>query len=94
MKPIHIVYSPEGKPDGLSKLKNYPTVVKILKHDDGEKSTNKRWHLLTNYGDTLRTLCSGEALDGSSSIVFNQKKGKVTCNECRSIIKFFKGVKL
>lgn len=71
-------------------------LVKILIDDDGKKGDNK-FHVLTNYGDTTRVLCSGEAIDGSTevnSISKEVERGGITCKDCLDIVKWFKQIKL
>ena len=48
-------------------------LYKILVDDDGEKVKDKKWCLLSYGGDTSRTLCTGEAIDGSSIVEFDDK---------------------
>jgi hypothetical protein len=72
------------------------TLVKILTDDLGKNGDGK-FHVLTNYGDTNRTLCTGEAVDGSTNVnpMFKEvKRGGITCDECLSIVRWFKQIKI
>jgi len=72
--------------------------VKILVNDDGEKEKFTKWHLVAFGGDTERTLCDGQAFDGSTEVVYKveyiTKNKKVTCEDCIQAIKFYKSIKL
>lgn len=74
------------------------TVVKIIKDHWGQKVINPKWHLLVNAAATNRTLCGGEAVGmGDSAAEFEEKecvKGSITCEACKTKLKWFKSIKL
>jgi hypothetical protein len=73
-------------------------LVKILFNDDGEKQFSPKWHLVAQFGDSPRTVCTGEVFGvGEGSAVYKDKvveKGGITCPECKKIIWWFKSIKL
>lgn len=73
-------------------------LVKILVSDDGEKQKYAKWHLVEHYGDSPRTICTGEVFGcGEGTAEYKEKiskKGGVTCQKCLSIIKWYKDLKL
>lgn len=73
-------------------------LVKIIVNEDGDKQDDPKWHLVHNFGDSCRTVCSGEVFgEGEGSAVYKEKfneKGGVTCSSCLEIIKWYKSVKL
>ena len=73
-------------------------VVKITFHDDGEKAHSPKWHLVQNFGDAQRALCTGECFgEGEGGAVYEVKelvKGGVTCENCKRIIRWYKSVPL
>lgn len=74
------------------------TLVKLLTHDDGEPVESPVWHLSDQYGDSARTLCSGEAYGiGESSSEYEYASGfgrDITCDRCRRILKTHQEIKL
>lgn len=72
-------------------------LVKILNHDNGDDPDNDDWHMIDNFGDTQRVLCTGEAYDGSSSLELKHKtvkRGGISCESCLDVVKFYKSIKL
>jgi hypothetical protein len=73
-------------------------LVKILANEDGEKQESPQWHLVQNFGDARRTVCTGEVFGyGEGAAVYKEKfkeKGGITCESCIEIIKWYKSVKL
>lgn len=71
-------------------------LVKILYNDDGDKQDGPKWHLVQDFADAQRTVCTGEAFGyGEGPAVFKAKDfGKITCPQCIEIVKWFKAVKL
>ena len=73
-------------------------LVKILRDDDGEKVDNPEWHYVATWGDSNRTLCTGEVFGyGEGNAEYKIKtvqRGGITCEFCLSIIKSLKKVKL
>ena len=79
-------------------------VVRFLTTDDGEAvETNEQgdpiwgseWHLVNSFGDAHRTLCGGEVFGfGEGAAEFEDKLGKITCDRCIEMVKFFKKVRL
>ena len=75
------------------------TLVKVIKTDDGEKvnTTDQTWCATAFGGNTTRTLCTGEAIDGSSDVEVETKtvkRGGITCEECLDAIKHYKAIRL
>lgn len=73
-------------------------IVKIIIDDSGEKVKYPKWHLSTNVWDAERTLCSGEVFgEGESSAIYKEQivtdLKKMTCPNCREILKYFKAIK-
>lgn len=71
-------------------------LVKILYDDNGDKHPSTKWHLVQKFGDSPRTVCTGEVFgEGEGSAVFEEKTaGKITCPECIKIVKWYKSIKL
>lgn len=71
-------------------------LVKILTNEYSEKEDNPVWCLVNPHGDAPRSVCSGQVFGyGESSVEFESKEtGRITCPECKKIIKWFKGIKL
>lgn len=77
-------------------------VVKILTEDSpngtGEKYENPKWCYIQNWGDGLRTLCTGEVFGiGESSCEYKIKpliRGAITCDKCKTIINEIKSIPL
>ena len=73
-------------------------LVKIITDDDGEIQDNPKWHLVKYDGDAQRTVCTGDVFGfGEGSAIFKQKqsnKGGIACENCLSIIKWYKSIKL
>jgi hypothetical protein len=71
-------------------------LVKMITDDDGSPYSEYPWHLVVSYGDARRTCCSGEAFGiGESSAEFKEKtSGKITCERCIKIVKWYKSIKL
>jgi hypothetical protein len=74
-------------------------LVTILTDEDGlphEKAG--KWHLVQNFGDSSRTVCSGEVFGyGEGSATYKTKvvkRGGITCENCLRIIKWHKSIKL
>jgi hypothetical protein len=73
-------------------------LVKILENEDGEKQRYAKWHLVVTWGDSPRTLCTGEVFGyGEGSAMFKRRfveSGGITCPECLKIIHEMKKIKL
>ena len=73
-------------------------IVKILTNDDGDKSSNKKWHYVQYSGGSPNTLCTNEVFgfgEGGATFLLKEKeKGGITCNDCLIIIKNIKQIKL
>lgn len=73
-------------------------VVKIILDDDGDKSISNKWHYVEVSGGSPNTLCTGEVFGyGEGQAVFitkEKEKGGITCENCLSIIKAHKAIKL
>ncbi|NVP01888.1 hypothetical protein HWA77_16865 [Photobacterium damselae subsp. damselae] len=76
-------------------------LVKIIKTDDGEfiPKDDQRWCLIDPrpIADTIRCLCTQDALDIDSNAEWENKRvtrGGITCDKCLAIIKEYKAVKL
>ncbi|UKA05014.1 hypothetical protein [Photobacterium damselae] len=76
-------------------------LVKIIKTDDNEviPKSEQKWCLIDPRPstDTLRSLCTQDALDSDSNAVWESKsttRGGITCSKCLDIIKAYKAVKL
>lgn len=64
----------------------------------GDETLNDKWHYVHEWSDGHRTLCSGEVLgEGESRAEYDTKplkKGAITCEWCRKIIKEIKSIPL
>lgn len=76
-------------------------LVKITKTDDGETipESEQKWCLVDPRpsADTIRSLCTQDALDSDTSAEWEEKsvsRGGITCDKCLAIIKEYKAVKL
>lgn len=72
-------------------------LIKIIKLDDGEEveKSAQKW-CATHFADTLRVVCSGDALDSSSAYEYETKtviRGGISCKECIAAIKEIKNIK-
>ena len=75
------------------------TLVRITKTEDNENVNiiDQVWCVTAFGGDTTRTLCTGEAIDGSSHVEVDTKtvkRGGITCEECLDAIKHYKAIRL
>ena len=72
-------------------------VVKLLIDDDGSKHPSKFWHYVTNDDGSNRSLCTGECFgEGESTAKYKikeAKKGSVTCESCKAILKKYQSYK-
>lgn len=69
-------------------------VVKI-KEIDGEKTNDNSWHYIHDVGGADGLLCTGQVFRfGDIDAKYDEKDGKITCQECIGIIKKFKSIKL
>lgn len=76
-------------------------LVKIIKTDDGEviPEAEQKWCLIDPRpsADTIRSLCTQDALDSDTSAEWEGKavsRGGITCDKCLDIIKEYKSVRL
>ena len=72
-------------------------LVKITALESGEPVEDAKWCLLLAIGDTARTVCTGDAIDGSSHYehqIKTVKRGGITCEDCIQTVKIFKEIKL
>lgn len=79
----------------------YPNVVKFFIDEDGEIDDSDVWHLVTTSCGDQCALCSGQffgyglsTIDNEDGHHYEEKCGRVTCPDCRDIIKRIKKVKL
>ena len=72
-------------------------LVKLITNDDGDKVQCPKWHIVQTFGDSDRTLCSGEAYGlGESGVIFKGKFGTLNdcdCHKCLEIVDWFKKLK-
>lgn len=68
-------------------------LVKIIVNEDGEREVNPKWHLINPFGDSIRTLCTGEAFD-CGEYEFKDSERGITCEGCKKMIRFIKSIKL
>lgn len=72
-------------------------LIKLITNDDGEEIQNPKWHITQPFGDSDRTLCSGEAYGlGESGAIFEGKFGSLKdcdCPKCLEIVSWFKKLK-
>ena len=72
--------------------------AKITVTDDGEVIKDPKWCVVAFAQDTIRSLCTGDALDGMSNAEYvvedASKKGSITCPDCIDILKHYKSFKL
>lgn len=71
-------------------------LVRILTDEDGDRVRPRRWHYVHVICGSNAALCTGEYFGvGESSATFKTKdRGKITCEECRKIIKEMKAIRL
>lgn len=71
-------------------------LVKFITDDDGNKHTSKDWHLVRTEAGAPRSVCTGEVFGyGEGAAKYKEKyTGKITCVECKAIVKWFKSIKL
>lgn len=74
----------------------YPEVAKLHTDFDGNEYKNSYWHYVTQICGDPAILCTGEFLAESAggSDDTETKIGKITCPECKNMIREFKAVKL
>ena len=66
--------------------------VKVIIDNDGEKTYDDEWHFMDKSWDEWRTLCKGEVINDGAQV--EQRLGRITCPQCREIIKEYKKVDL
>lgn len=73
-------------------------VVKILVNNDGDTVDDPKWCYSFEVSGSSVTLCSGEVFGyGEGNAEYKTKvvaKGGITCNDCLSIIREIKSIKL
>jgi len=73
-------------------------LVKLITDDDGMKIDNPQWHFPLNIGGANRILCNGHVFGYGESIaefkLKTVKRGGLTCEDCKKILKAFKQFKL
>ena len=79
----------------------YPWTVKFYIDEDGQKVDKPAWHMVHDVSGSNASLCGGQVfgygegrLENEFGLDYEERKGRVTCEECREIIKTMKGVKL
>lgn len=71
-------------------------LIKILTDDDGQPVEVSGWCAVKEFGDSRRTLCTGDVFGygESGGITFEEKStGKVTCERCIKILQSLKKYK-
>lgn len=74
-----------------------PAVLRRTRDDDGNEIHDDDWHIGDPSSETPRILCTGEAVDGDSDVVLEEKevkRGGITCENCKAIVKQFKAIKI
>lgn len=74
-----------------------PYLLRRTQDDDGTEIVGDDWHLGDPSAEVPRILCTGEAIDGDSIVILEEKevaRGGITCGKCLAIVKRFKAIKL
>lgn len=74
-----------------------PFVLRRTRDDDGVEIHGDDWHVGDPSAEAPRILCTGEAIDGNSGVILEEKetkRGGITCEKCLYIVRRFKAIKL
>lgn len=71
-------------------------IVKIIQDDYGEITNDDYWHLVSPINPQGKsTFCEDIFFGyGESNVIYEQKKGRITCPKCISMIKKIKEIRL